>query len=133
MLAWVMLLAVLLAPATRLGYLLYPVNFFVWSWLLRSEETSSKALEAVGSEALVAENIEDEHLQRREPAACRRAGLTLDGLAPASSCTAHVGGQSWSDCWNKRIVNGVTPFVAAPAPAEGEKVSGITVTPTSHS
>ena len=26
--------AILLAPATRIGYLLYPINFFVWGWLL---------------------------------------------------------------------------------------------------
>jgi hypothetical protein len=31
---WVMLVAVVLAPATRVGYLLYPVNLFVWSWML---------------------------------------------------------------------------------------------------
>jgi hypothetical protein len=32
---WVMLIAVLLAPATRVGYLLYPINLFVWAWMLR--------------------------------------------------------------------------------------------------
>jgi hypothetical protein len=36
---WVMTIAILLAPATRVGYLLYPVDFFVWAWLLRSEDT----------------------------------------------------------------------------------------------
>ena len=36
---WVMTVAILLAPATRVGYLLYPVDFFVWAWLLRSEDT----------------------------------------------------------------------------------------------
>jgi len=36
---WVMAVAILLAPATRVGYLLYPVDFFVWAWLLRSEDT----------------------------------------------------------------------------------------------
>ena len=35
---WVMLIAILLAPATRVGYLLYPINLFVWSWLLRRAE-----------------------------------------------------------------------------------------------
>ncbi len=33
--AWVMLIAILLAPATRVGYLLYPINLFVWAWMLR--------------------------------------------------------------------------------------------------
>lgn len=37
--AWVMTIAILLAPATRVGYLLYPVNLFVWAWLLRSEDS----------------------------------------------------------------------------------------------
>ncbi len=37
--AWVMTVAILLAPATRVGYLLYPVDLFVWAWLLRSEDT----------------------------------------------------------------------------------------------
>lgn len=32
---WVMLFAILLAPATRVGYMLYPINLFVWSWMLR--------------------------------------------------------------------------------------------------
>ncbi len=32
---WVMLVAILLAPATRIGYLLYPINLFVWAWMLR--------------------------------------------------------------------------------------------------
>jgi hypothetical protein len=32
---WVMLIALLLAPATRVGYLLYPINLFVWAWMLR--------------------------------------------------------------------------------------------------
>jgi len=32
---WVMFIAILLAPATRVGYLLYPINLFVWAWMLR--------------------------------------------------------------------------------------------------
>ncbi len=31
---WVMLIALLVAPATRVGYLLYPINIFVWAWML---------------------------------------------------------------------------------------------------
>ncbi len=38
---WVMLVAILLAPATRVGYLLYPINLFVWVWLFRRSETPS--------------------------------------------------------------------------------------------
>ncbi len=32
--AWAMLLATVLAPATRFGYLMYPANLFVWAYLL---------------------------------------------------------------------------------------------------
>ncbi len=39
LIGWVMAVAILLAPATRVGYLLYPIDFFVWAWLLRSEDT----------------------------------------------------------------------------------------------
>jgi MYXO-CTERM domain-containing protein len=35
---WVMLIAILLAPATRVGYLLYPIDLFVWAWMLRQAE-----------------------------------------------------------------------------------------------
>jgi hypothetical protein len=35
---WVMLVAILLAPATRVGYLLYPINLFLWSWMFRRSE-----------------------------------------------------------------------------------------------
>lgn len=35
---WVMLIAVLLAPATRVGYLLYPIDLFVWAWMLDRAE-----------------------------------------------------------------------------------------------
>jgi hypothetical protein len=31
---WVMLVAIMVAPATRVGYLLYPINLFAWSWML---------------------------------------------------------------------------------------------------
>ena len=30
-----MLIAILLAPATRVGYLLYPINLFLWAWMFR--------------------------------------------------------------------------------------------------
>jgi hypothetical protein len=34
----VMAVITLLAPATRIGYLLYPINFFVWAYLFREIE-----------------------------------------------------------------------------------------------
>ena len=39
---WVMLIAILLAPATRVGYLLYPINLFVWAWMLRPGRGSGR-------------------------------------------------------------------------------------------
>jgi len=41
LLGWVMLVAILVAPSTRIGYLLYPIDFFIWAWLLRSEDLGS--------------------------------------------------------------------------------------------
>jgi len=35
---WVMLVAILVAPATRVGYLLYPINLFLWAWMLRQAD-----------------------------------------------------------------------------------------------
>ncbi len=35
---WVMLIAILLAPATRVGYVLYPINLFVWAWMLNQAD-----------------------------------------------------------------------------------------------
>ncbi|MGO9343289.1 MAG: glycosyltransferase 87 family protein [Acidimicrobiales bacterium] len=43
---WAMTAGILFAPATRVGYLLYPINFFFWAWLLRSEEEADVTLEA---------------------------------------------------------------------------------------
>ncbi len=40
---WVMFIAILLAPATRVGYLLYPINLFVWAWMLRRSDEPSGA------------------------------------------------------------------------------------------
>lgn len=53
LLGWVMAVAILLAPATRVGYFLYPVDFFVWAWLLRGEEALVAGEEVVVTPALV--------------------------------------------------------------------------------
>ena len=39
---WVMLIAILLAPATRVGYLLYPINLFVWAWMLSQADDPAR-------------------------------------------------------------------------------------------
>jgi hypothetical protein len=35
---WVMLIAILVAPATRIGYLVYPINFFVWAAMFKGAD-----------------------------------------------------------------------------------------------
>jgi Glycosyltransferase family 87 len=42
---WSLVVAICLAPSTRIGYLIYPLNLFVWSWML----TTNAADEARGS------------------------------------------------------------------------------------
>lgn len=40
---WVMLVALTFAPATRVGYLLYPANFFIWGWMFGAEDRRQAA------------------------------------------------------------------------------------------
>ncbi|HEY1828190.1 MAG TPA: glycosyltransferase 87 family protein [Acidimicrobiales bacterium] len=40
----VMAVATLVAPATRIGYLLYPINFFVWSYLFSEADVRAPTL-----------------------------------------------------------------------------------------
>jgi len=35
---WVMLVAIVVAPQTRIGYLIYPINFFVWGFLFKGAD-----------------------------------------------------------------------------------------------
>jgi hypothetical protein len=46
---WVMLVAIVLAPATRVGYLLYPINLFVWGWMLKRAADPAPVVDPVGS------------------------------------------------------------------------------------
>jgi hypothetical protein len=50
----VMAVITLLAPATRIGYLLYPINFFVWSYLFRDIERAEEIPERALSESVAA-------------------------------------------------------------------------------
>ncbi|MGH9082629.1 MAG: glycosyltransferase 87 family protein [Acidimicrobiales bacterium] len=54
---WVMLVALSFAPATRVGYLLYPFNFFVWGWM--TSEKRRPAEEAEGARAAEGAGGED--------------------------------------------------------------------------
>jgi hypothetical protein len=49
----VFLLALVLTPAGRVGYLVYPVNLLAWSWLLRDEDPARPP----GTEALEPEEL----------------------------------------------------------------------------
>jgi hypothetical protein len=44
--AWVMLVAIVFAPATRVGYLLYPIDFFVWAHMLKAADRRDQELAA---------------------------------------------------------------------------------------
>jgi len=49
---WVLFVAILLAPATRVGYLMYPLNLLVWSWMLTTDpSTTEVAVDQAPSEA----------------------------------------------------------------------------------
>jgi Glycosyltransferase family 87 len=52
--AWVMLVAILVAPATRIGYLVYPINFFVWAALFRGADRSKMLDPSVMADAALA-------------------------------------------------------------------------------
>jgi hypothetical protein len=86
LLGWVLIIAILVAPATRIGYLLYPVDFFIWAWLLRSEATGS-ALPVAEQGAEVDRPLVPEPVPRRqEPVDAIRYGPT----APPASGPAGV-------------------------------------------
>ena len=40
---WVLFIAILLAPATRVGYLMYPLNLLVWSWMLSEADDAPES------------------------------------------------------------------------------------------
>jgi hypothetical protein len=105
LLGWVMAIAIVVAPATRIGYVLYPVDFFIWSWLLRSE--------ALGSTIAVPTDVTPEEVVDNDGA------LVGQGGRQSSSVTA-----------NSLIVNAV---VSVPASEPEPNVVGATVTPSSHS
>ncbi|MBF6556921.1 MAG: DUF2029 domain-containing protein [Acidimicrobiales bacterium] len=84
---WVMLIALLLAPATRVGYLLYPINLFIWAWMLR--RAADPAVPEGGKDSQAAE-------------AGQGAGPEVDpSIAPV--------GQLSSDRSNNWRENGVVP------------------------
>jgi hypothetical protein len=55
----VFLAAILLAPSARFGYVIYPINFFVWAWILRAasvaDETRGRKQDIIGSQLAATE------------------------------------------------------------------------------
>ena len=107
-----MTVAIMVAPATRIGYLLYPVDFFIFSWLLRSEDLGSPMLAL--DEPLLEEPAWDGGGAARGPAPIR------PGEEPVRQLNVTA---------NSLTVNDVDSWTSAPDP----KVVGATVTPISHS
>ena len=124
---WIMAVAILLAPATRVGYLLYPLDFFVWAWLLRGEESVDPVPEEL------------DRVPRPVPVGASGTDGTdepdgPDGPDGPGSPSELV--QSSSDTAYSRSVNEVVPLPAPGAPELGAwppKNVGDTVTPRSHS
>jgi hypothetical protein len=81
---WVMLVAILLAPATRVGYLLYPINLFVWAWMLGQAEVPA--------------------VRETAPVDGGEAGAAVDGDTGAGATQF-----SSSGSWKSSTENGVTP------------------------
>ncbi|MHB8439160.1 MAG: glycosyltransferase family 87 protein [Acidimicrobiales bacterium] len=57
--ALAMAVAILMAPATRIGYFLYPIDLAVWAWLLRGEEADAEVLALAPHEEAHARGDED--------------------------------------------------------------------------
>jgi len=79
---WVMTVAIVLAPATRIGYLLYPVDFFVWAWLLRQEDAAEHPeIEAVTLPAAAGDGAGDAG-EPGDPGAAARVLSPVGGAPP---------------------------------------------------
>ena len=116
LLGFTMTVAIVVAPATRIGYLLYPIDFFIWAWLLRSEEFGSAlAVPTVsGSASEVAVEVSGDSADTPRRSAWRAPARRRQLAVTANSLTVYG--------------------VVCPAPAGGApNVVGSTVTPISHS
>lgn len=102
-----MLLATLIAPATRFGYLIYPLNLLTWAVLLKPD---------LGDEqAGAADRVSD--------------GAERDGAGRGA------GGHDPSGIWKSRSLTREDADVWSPPASAGEipGLTGVTTTPTSHS
>jgi hypothetical protein len=134
LLGWVFLIAIVVAPATRIGYILYPVDFFIWSWLLRNEALATPLplpapAIATGATDVDVDDVDgvDDSLEPLEPVPATGQFQLLTGQ---SLMSPSLTGQSSSLTANSRMVNTV---VSAVDPAPDPKLVGSIVTPISHS
>lgn len=81
LLAWAMTVAILLAPATRVGYFLYPIDFFVWAWLLNSEDAAMAPAGVADSGDWLSEGRHLEAEEARVPVAVELTDVSMRRLA----------------------------------------------------
>lgn len=77
LLGWLMTVAILLAPATRMGYFLYPIDFFVWAWLLGSEEAFDRGALLSEGQAVSVPAVQSAEVP---PATARRRNVRTPSL-----------------------------------------------------
>ena len=109
LLGWVMAVAILLAPATRVGYLLYPIDFFVWAWLLRSEESVDPVPESVRQAVPAGVAAFDE--AGAVAGAGAHNGLGEPGSGDGSSSDEDTGGGAGRD--SRRVLTATRAWVSS--------------------
>jgi len=128
LLAWVMTVAILLAPSTRVGYFLYPIDFFVWAWLLNSEDATEAPAALPDTGDWLSEPV--------RLGASEEAKVPV-GVEMSDVPTGLLGSQRHydaSETANNRSATGVTPLAGTLTPGTVEvNVVGDRVKPTSHS
>ena len=88
----------LFAPATRIGYLLYPINFFVWAHLFSDRAQAPSSTECTSQAADEPRPIVADRQIPSQAAAVGRTRARISPVQPAVGPTA----QSGSGCWNSR-------------------------------
>ncbi len=79
---WVMTVAILLAPATRVGYLLYPANLFVWGWMLG--QAADPAVPTVEPKAAPGRAAGEGELGQPQSSSLSSKTSTEKGVVPAA-------------------------------------------------
>jgi uncharacterized membrane protein YgcG len=114
---WIMAVAILLAPATRVGYLLYPIDFFVWAWLLRGEDS----VEPVTALEPVADTARSDRWGSGDGDGASGDGAAGDGdgAGPGGGGGGGGGGESGRDGDRDRVPVPIGPGRSRLAPVTG--------------